>query len=451
MIEKSSSETNKVVQQLFVVQEGFTITAVVEAFEELTTRSPDTLILSFDITTYASLDMFGKFLHHLYGFGLIIDDDTGKTTALNPNIQYLIYIELPALSIFAQTEDQADVFWPTEETHRKTISHPYLLQLPILTLAVRNENFIFVDLETPFVLSKEARLVGSYWSLHCSSGLDLVDHLPVDQLESLTDEDISQHLIDLFDEYGLRDSKREQSHVISLLWERVVYLAQLHAAAKAEEEATTPVTDETFRQFEKFKGHFDGIFQLLVKESVDIGRDSAANQVFEEHDTFVSSIRPTWGDANDDLSSFALFDILLCSRTCETRLEKSSLNECYCFFDEEVQTQFTCQWCELQVVDQTLHVPLRDIYPGAQVLNLAEGCISGEMRALVAPIFGMKNTHSLYETVTDMGHILTSESLTRLLYMHEKRKLGSFVIYEGETGCGKFEPVCFLLNSHLCL
>lgn len=404
------------------------------------------VILSFDISSYASLNTFGKFLHHLYGYGLIVDDETGRTTALNPNIHYLVYVELPALCVFAQNDDQTDSFWPTKETNRNTSTHPYLSQLPILTLAVRNENYIFVDMEVPFILSQEARLISSYWHLHSSVGLDAVSQLPVDQVETLNDEDITRHLGDFFDQYRLLDSKREQSNVIGLLSERLVYLAQLHAAAQIEEEATTSAADGTFRQFEKFQGNYDGIFQLLVKESIDIGRDSASTQVFEKHETFVTSVRPTGGDASDDLSSFALFDILLCSQSCETRLEKSLTIQCYCYYDEEEQTEITCHWCESQgEVRPTLYVPLRDVYHGAQILDLAEGCISGEMRALIAPIFGMKNTHSLYETITDMGHILTSESLTRLLYLHEKRKLGSFVIYEGDTGCGtcKDETITF--------
>jgi hypothetical protein len=422
------------------VHEGFTIAAVINTFTQLMKNSPDIIILTFDVSPYASLDVLGKFLHHLYVFGLLIDEETGQVSAFDPRLTYFIFIELPALSFFAESEGQVDVEWPTDMT-LQTINHPYLAKLPVLSLAVQTKNYIFIDFDSPYRLSLEARLVASYWFLHSTLGLDKVPQLPTCPLESLSDEDLGDRLFEFFSTYRLNGSKREQTNVLKLLNERLLYLAQLHAAAQAE-NLQLLVNPEIFTFYERFEDHFDAIFRLLVKESVDIGSDSSSTQVFAPHETFVSSIRPAWEENGDELSSMALFEILLCSKTCSTRIISRTCP--FCFFEEESQRTFYCNRC-LGSSDeiQEAYVPLKDLYPHAQILNLAEGQLSGEIRALIAPVFGMKNTSRLCETLVDMGHIFTPESLVRILYLHEKRKLASFVIFEGETGCGMCSLIFF--------
>jgi hypothetical protein len=425
------------------VHEGFTIAAVVNTLTQLMQSSPDTIVLTFDVTPYASLDVLGKFLHHLYVFGLLFDEETGQVSGFDPKLTYQIFLELPALSFFAETEDQVDLEWPTQTSRQKTKTHPFLAKLPVLSLAVPSENHIFIDIDTSYLLSPEARLVASYWRLHTTIGLDNVPQLPTCPLDDLPDAEISHYLVDFFLTYQLKGSKREQTNVLKLLNDRVLYLAKLQAAAKREyvQSLKNPLI---FTFYERFQGHFDAIFRLLIKESVDTGSDSSSTQVFTNNETFVSSIRPKWEDDNE-LSSLALFEILLCSKNCNTRQSCQ-----FCVFDEESDTKISCDRCLRNSSEfEEAYVPLKDLYPHAQVLNLAEGQLSGRIRALIAPVFGMKNTCRLCETVVDLGHILTPDSLLRILYLHEKRKLSSFVILEGETGCGKF--LIFIVPSLILL
>jgi hypothetical protein len=256
------------------VHEGFTIAAVVNTLTQLMQSSPDTIVLTFDVTPYASLDVLGKFLHHLYVFGLLFDEETGQVSGFDPKLTYQIFLELPALSFFAETEDQVDLEWPTQTSRQKTKTHPFLAKLPVLSLAVPSENHIFIDIDTSYLLSPEARLVASYWRLHTTIGLDNVPQLPTCPLDDLPDAEISHYLVDFFLTYQLKGSKREQTNVLKLLNDRVLYLAKLQAAAKREyvQSLKNPLI---FTFYERFQGHFDAIFRLLIKESVDTGSDSS--------------------------------------------------------------------------------------------------------------------------------------------------------------------------------
>ena len=63
--------------------------------------------------------------------------------------------------------------------------------------------------------------------------------------------------------------------------------------------------------------------------------------------------------------------------------------------------------------------------------------IEGLDRSLIAPLFGMRDTANMVLNLRDMGHLLTSESLERILYLHSRRSVGASVVFSGETGCGK--------------
>jgi len=205
-------------------------------------NSPDTILLYFDITSYASLDTLGRFLHNLYVHGLLFDEESGQVAALSSSLQYYVYIELPAISLLGETEDQEDFIWPIESSNRNVRSHPFLPKLPVLTLAVRGENYIFLDMDIPYFLTHQARLVASFWSLFCSNQLDTIPDFPQSPLETLSEGDFAVHLSHLFQTYHLNASKREQTNVIRLLSERVEYLAKLHAAT--QQETTTVVNSE---------------------------------------------------------------------------------------------------------------------------------------------------------------------------------------------------------------
>ena len=49
----------------------------------------------------------------------------------------------------------------------------------------------------------------------------------------------------------------------------------------------------------------------------------------------------------------------------------------------------------------------------------------------------MEDTNKMFSALSDAGHLLTPDSLVRVLHMHSRRQLGYSMISEGETGCGK--------------
>jgi hypothetical protein len=440
---------------LFVVHEGFSVGAVIDEYNAMMLIYPHTVILSFDVSAYACLATFARFLHHLYAYGLLIDEETGKAAALSPSVLHKIFIELPSLSILAEREDDADFDWPTPDTNKRASSHPYLAQLPILSIVVDRLNYVFVSPDEPFTLTAEAQIVSTYWYLFQSHQLDLMQTFPVAQVEYLTDADLSEHLGHFFSHHGLQDSKRAQANVIHLLSDRIFYLSRIHAAATVE-FSTVDEQTHAYRRFEKFWNNFGAIFYLLVKESVDSGSDSASSRIFEPDSTFVFSIRPDWEGGSDELPGLALFDIVLCSKTCQRRFVRldaeMGITPCgFCYFDEDIQQIVKCAACERGGIgsnpysddlayQEELYVDLKGLYRHAQVMDISGGSISGSMRAVIAPAFGMKNTSKLLDTITDMGHILTAESLVRVLYLHERRKLSLSVIFEGDTGCGMEIP-----------
>jgi hypothetical protein len=431
-------------QHLFVVHEGFSVRVVIDEYNAMMLRHPHTVILSFDVSAYASLATFARFLHHLYAYGLLIDEETGKAAALSTSVLHKIFIELPSLSILAEREDDSDFEWPTPETNKRASSHPYLVQLPILSIVVDRLNYIFVSPDEPFTLTAEARIVSTYWYLFQSGQLDSIQSFPVAQLDSLSDNDLWENLVHFFSHHGLHDSKRAQANVVRLLSDRLAYLARIHAAAQVEFRTLR----QLYRCFEKFRNNFVAIFRLLVKESVDTGSDSPSSHIFEPNSIFVFSIRPDWEGGSDELPGLALFDILLCSKFCQRRsdAEMDVTRREFCSYNEDLQHTVTCTACQQGGLNsnaysaESSNLDLKGLYRHAQVLDISEGCISGSMRAIIAPAFGMKNTSKLLDTITDMGYILTSESLVRILYMHERRKLSLSVIFEGDTGCGRVIP-----------
>jgi len=53
-----------------------------------------------------------------------------------------------------------------------------------------------------------------------------------------------------------------------------------------------------------------------------------------------------------------------------------------------------------------------------------------ELRAYIAPAFGMRNTGKMLVNLRDAGHLLTPQSLVRIMHLHARRFLRSSVIFE---------------------
>ena len=276
----------------FVVHEGFSATMVIERylaevqkFEQSNERNK--ICFHFDVTEFGDFKSLGLFFHFLFSIGLLYDDCTGLSCAIMPNINLSVYIELPA--IFQQKSDDQDVIeWPPKgDRHWRCRNHPYMSLLPALVAVVPQENFKEIKHEEDFSIDSKASLVATYIFLDGQPGNDFSTYatLPIVAAENL----IGDHhqcriiLVHFFNAFGVSESKRVRFNLISLLHERLLYLARLHKEAKSE------LDQGAFLRYDRLfsPGCFHKLLHLFIHESVGISSDSSVLK-----DTCVFSIRP---------------------------------------------------------------------------------------------------------------------------------------------------------------
>ena len=394
----------------FVVHEGFSVKNVIKQLKELIRKLSNrkiwfqtkdaTIALCFNVTDLACFDSLSQFLHHLLALGLIIDEESGESLAIPPNAPLRVYIELP--QIFSQ--DAAASCWPPADDDSKWTAskHPLLNLLPVLVVAVTHDHFISVRESDAFVIDAQAQYVATY--LHLARDPKTFDSTRLPNTENLLANNHCQPILEkeLFQKFDVSNSKRVRSFTIKLLYDRCLYLRNIdeHLTRSAE------IRDEEYMQSAlevRMEGSFHKVFHLFIREALDIASDAKCLP-----ETSVFTIRPTRLDE---------FEVLVATLNC----------------DSANYRHLSSQFME------------------SKKLIIRDGAIPAEIRANVAPAFGIDDTSSLVTTLEDCGHLLTPESLVRILHMHSRRLLGASVIYEGETGVGKSQNLklySLLINAN---
>jgi hypothetical protein len=157
----------------------------------------------------------------------------------------------------------------------------------------------------------------------------------------------------------------------------------------------------------------------MVTEAIHMANDTSSGL----KDCSVFSIIPGWAPSACSFPPEAAFEMLLFCKTTK-------------------QPEYT---------------KIKDTYQGVNVLAAHENISAAklaEIRALVAPVFGMNDTGMMLRNLRDAGHLLTPDSLSRILHLHCRRSISANVIYEGETGCGKSQNLklyAHLINANASL
>eukprot|EP01041_Mallomonas_annulata_P001672 gene1672-3231_t len=402
-----------------VVHEGFSAAIVIQRYLEATkSTSPvskgerQILAFHFDVTLYCNFDVLQHFLHHLFALGLLIDERTGEAAAILPDIDVRIYIELPSVSTStsAGLSSRLDggVVWPHNPSEVTTAQHPYMRDhLPVLAVAVAADHFIGITPATPYVLDEESRVTIIYILLMEREKDNFgTQPFPLHSDPNISDHDMLRHLNQFFQTYHVSDSKRVRFHTIRLLYNKILYLRKIQA--EVQREITQQMQSHLSARFfgvdpsNPVVGAYRRVFQLFIQESIAIANDAT---VLPEVTVF--TVRPP--QPTD-------FEVIVTTRNSGARgyndLCKSFMN--------------------------------------AKKLDLSWGKVPPELRAQVAPAFGMPDTADFLISLRDCGHLLTPDSLVRILHMHGRRSLGASVIYEGETGVGKSQNLhlySFLINK----
>ena len=405
---KSCESTRKHYER-FPIHEGFSASALIRRFRCITADSAFScsahellIALHFDITSYGNLRSFGKLLHYLISTGLLIDENTGKADRLLHNIRYNIYIELPALSKeqFYGDRRQPASDWPQHVSDFAPSKHPFLSEyFPILCIAVPPNQMIAIKPDHLYALDNKTKLVATYLNLSENGNFRNinVNNLPAVADESLSDDNVRAILQMFWNNYKVDNSKRIRSNTILILHSRIMFLLKIKGECNRinANGLETPLSN----RFKTMEG-FMKVFEVAKFEAALLSDCSPVMRAVA-----VWSIRPS-----NDLEGF---DILLTAPSTSSRDAKEIIEKYYV----------------------------------TKTLSTESGKIPPLVRAIIAPAFGMDNTADMCTTLRDCGHLLTPDSLVRLLHMHGRREIKTSVIYEGETGVGKSQNL--LLYSHL--
>ena len=406
-IERNLRERTKKFRLQFAVHEGFSVDTVIDRFKRCVSGgSGDILVeLCFNVLHVAPFEVFSRFLHHLLALGLIIDDDGGKCFAVAAGVRLHVYIELPEV----EGSPGESSSWPPRDDQRWTASqHPFLQLLPVLVVAVAPDHYISVRENDAFVVGSKAQHVASY--LDCAKELDEFNRveIPCRAFANLLSDAQSAVVLqqELFDKYKVNTSKRVRSYVVRLLYDRFLYLEKIRLKCVPDTGEEEGQSSLQYRMEHSLRS-CSGLVYLFVREALDVASDAT-----HLPDTSVFTVRPL--DALD-------FEVVVTSQTEEPSRDF-----------HELSTSFM----------------------NTKRLSLATGSIPPTLRACVAPAFGMEDTSALLSTLEDCGHLLTPESLIRIMHMHGRRMLGASVIYEGETGVGKSQNLKLysqLINANTSL
>ena len=391
----------------FAVHEGFSVKNVINRLKSICQRKKNSALgLCFNLTDVACFELFSLFLHHLLALGLILDDSSGDSFAIPPGYPLHIYIELPQIT----SKDGTNGFtfdWPPADDLKWCASkHPLLSRLPALVVAVAAEkrvsHYISIREEDTFVLDSQVQLVAFYLLL--AKNPEVLNSTQLPGPENLPTVNDCCLVLDeeLFRKFSVGKSKRVRSFSIKLLYDRCLYLRSIDQLLIASDTVGGQERMQCALEV-RMEGSFYKIFRLFVREAIDIASDA---QCLPE--TSVFTIRPTRVEE---------FEVLI------TTVNRNS----------KIYQHLSTQFME------------------SKALYIRDGVIPAEIRACVAPAFGIDDTSSLLTTLEDCGHLLTPESLVRVLHMHGRRMLGASVIYEGETGVGKSQNLklySLLINAN---
>ena len=376
----------------FAVHEGFTVASAIERFKKMLSKSGrNSFAFCFHVYNVGALEQFARFLHHLLSLGLMIDEESGSSFAIPPSIHLRVMIELPEMSSRCRSDDTtaADLpsNWPPlDGTPWNALQHPLLRLLPVLAVVVPPDHYISIRERDVFHITREAQLVATFLMLHSTTDAEnFANEIPQDADLVGKKECATILNTELFEKYAVASSRRVRTFLISVLYDRCLYLRRIRQTLydleqRPEEHSSLQV---------RMEGAFRNVFYLFIKEALDIASD--AKNVPE---TSVFTIRP---------SRVEEFEVIIATHNRNSKEFKS----------------------------------LSAKFMESKELHIGEGPIPPYTRASIAPAFGIENTSDMATTLESMGYLLTQESLVRTLHLHGRRLLGSSVIYEGETGVGK--------------
>jgi hypothetical protein len=220
-----------------VVHEGFTVQLLINRYRAASDENmPGRIGIHFDVSEYCDLHLFATVMHDLLTSGLLVDNATGDAQVFLPEIEHFIFVELPALEK-----------WPdTQQFHAS--QHPFLQQLPAIKFAVTSDTCyktlscrqhdhhthypLFNDCKTAYVaeclqsLSKNSpNFTFSTFQEHPFDAID--PELCPDAARVEADRVICGAFVGFGEQQSSVISKRILCNFVSLLFERCVYLSQM--------------------------------------------------------------------------------------------------------------------------------------------------------------------------------------------------------------------------------
>jgi hypothetical protein len=396
----------------FSVHEGFSPLIVIDRLYEMlpqisTYTDSVKVSLVFDVHAVGCVESFSRFLHHLLALGLIIDDDSGSSFAILPFILLFVYVELPEISAeFGAVggSEVSGVNWPpVDDAIWNASQHPLLRLLPALATAVLPDHYISIRIGDPFIMGYQAELVARYLYLARDPVNFEAGDEPSRKAKPGTADDIDCLDVlneDLFKGCSVNPSKRVRYFLVRLLHDRFNYFRKMRRHIEAMRESRERMQDPLEI---RLAGSCHKLLLLFIREALDIATEAKSLP-----ETSIFTIRP---------GRLEEFEVLVSTNDAKS-------------------TDF-------------LHWSGQ--FMESKVLIVNEGTIPPMIRGNVAPAFGMEDTSGMTSILQDCGHLLTPESLVRILNMHSRRLLGASVIYEGETGVGKSQNLklySLLINSN---
>lgn len=345
------------------------------------------VLLHFDVTVFGGqLSALDRFLHNITFLGLIIDEDNGVSTAVPISMTIDIYIELPV--VFEENSE-----WPHEHNHWNPNMHPLLSELPSLKVLVPNKQWIAIRQDREFEATKKIQELAAYLQLYRTNTLS------AQTLRTVTPIVDKQAAIQIMDTYfPHRANNNVKMQFVNALWTYCKYLTTLASAtAVIDGQPIILANDPQINYFMRNTATITKLMQLFIEE-VGI----LVNEDKKLPDTCPITI------INPAEHSPPVTFVFTNDPTCEKAKHFMNLNP---------QSYY-----------------LHTVTGVVGQLNSNNQKISFEhIRASAAPAFNINNTADFRKVLLLSKHVLTVESLLRLLHLNFRRNIGSSVIYEGET------------------
>jgi hypothetical protein len=412
----------------FSVHEGFSpclvINRLYDLLDSLITMGDVKVSLIFDVHTVGCVESFSRFLHHLLALGLIIDDESGSCFAILPCMELSIFVELPEIAAellpVGGSEVSGSNWPPLDDSTWNASQHPLLRLLPALATAVQPDHYVSIRIGDPFIMGYQAELVARYLHLardpvsfetsdnpsrksKIAESTSTLKAKPSQKHKTETPANVDWLDVintDLFNHFNVNPSKKVRYFLVRLLHDRFLYFRKMRRHIETVKDSGYTMQDPLEI---RLAGGCYKVLLLFIREALDIAAETKSLP-----DTTIFTIRPV---------RLEEFEVLVSSN--------------------DVKSDAFLYWSSQ--------------FMETKGLVLTDGTIPPIIRGNVAPAFGMEDTSGMISTLQDCGHLLTPESLVRILDMHSRRLLGASVIYEGETGVGKSQNLklySLLINSN---